>query len=95
VTERDVSKLPYGPGTALWNYWTKGKGLAKWIGALHKWTTLHRLLKAAGVPSHMVDGLTTNIIDHVLPGYMKMVHKKEKREEEHVFDNGTCTRCGY
>lgn len=74
---RGTSKLPYGPGTALWKYWTAGKGLAKWIGAVHKWSTLHGLLKAAGVPGHMVNGLTTNIITHVLPSYMKTGYKKE------------------
>lgn len=66
-----ASKLPYGPGSSLWNYWTKGKGLAKWSGSPKKWSTLNKLLKAAGVPKHMVDGLTTNIIEHVFPGYMK------------------------
>lgn len=71
---RDVSKLPIGPGHKLWEYWTAGKGAAKWIGALHKWTTLHEQLLAAGVPAHEADGLTTNIINFVLPGYMKIAH---------------------
>lgn len=61
---RDLTSGSYG-------YWTKGKGLAKWSGSPHKWGTLNKLLKAAGVPKHMVDGLTTNIIEHVMPGYMK------------------------
>jgi hypothetical protein len=73
---RDVSKLPIGPGHKLWEYWTAGKGLAKWIGAEHKWTTLHAELIAAGVPAHEAKGLTTNIIQHVLPGYMKIAHQK-------------------
>lgn len=70
ITAR-ASTLPYGPGSSLWLYWTKGKGAAKWTGAAHKWSTLNKLLKAAGVPKHMVDGLTTNIIEAVIPGYMK------------------------
>jgi hypothetical protein len=57
-------------------YWTKGKGAAKWTGAKHKWSTLNKLLKAAGVPSGEVDGLTTNIIQAVLPGYMGSKQKK-------------------
>lgn len=73
---RDVSTLPIGPGHNLWEYWTAGKGLAKWVGAVHKWTTLNHALLKAGVPSHMVDGLTTNIIDFVLPGYNKIKNKK-------------------
>ena len=76
---RDVSKLPIGPGHKLWEYWTAGKGLGRWIGAVHKWTTLHRLLLEAGVPSHEVDGLTTNIINFVLPGYMKLAHHKQNK----------------
>jgi hypothetical protein len=73
---RDVSKLPFGPGHKLWEYWTAGEGLAKWVGAVHKWTALHDALKAAGVPAHSLDGLTTNIINAVLPGYMKLAHHK-------------------
>jgi len=51
-------------------YWTKGKGAALWTGAKHKWSTLHKLLKAAGVPAKFLDGLTTNVIMEVIPGYM-------------------------
>lgn len=76
---RGVSKLPIGPGHSLWEYWTKGKGLAQWGGSAKKWTTLHALLKAAGVPAKSLDGLTTNIIDHVFPGYMKTVHGKKQK----------------
>lgn len=68
---RGQSKLQFSPGTPLWNYWTKGKGAAKWTGKQHKWSTLNALLKAAGVPAGEVDGLTTNIIESVIPGYMK------------------------
>lgn len=53
------------------NYWTVGEGAAKWKGVKHKWSTLNKLLKAAGVPAKEVDGLTTNIIESVMPGYMK------------------------
>jgi hypothetical protein len=66
-----ASQLPYGPGSSLWKYWTKGKGAGKWTGVKNKWSTLNKLLKAAGVPSKFVDGLTTNIIEAVMPGYMK------------------------
>lgn len=70
------SDLKYGRGSALWNYWTKGAGFAKWAGAVHKWETLHKLLLEAGVPAHEADGLTTNIIMATMPGYMKLAHKK-------------------
>lgn len=73
---RDHSRLQFGKGSALWKYWTEGEGKAKWIGAVHKWTTLRRLLLAEHVPLREVDGLTTNIIDHVLPGYMATAHEK-------------------
>jgi hypothetical protein len=69
-----VSKLQYGQGSQLWDYWTSGAGKALWIGAEHKWTTLRGLLLEHGVPAHEVDGLTTNIINHVLPGYMALSH---------------------
>ena len=72
-----VSELQFGHGSELWKYWTAGKGFAKWSGALHKWTTLRDLLLKAGVPAHSVDGLTTNIIMAVMPGYMKLAHAKE------------------
>lgn len=71
TTNPRASNLKYGPGKPLWDYWTKGKGAAKWKGVKHKWSTLNKLLKAAGVPADEVDGLTTNIIEHVFPGYMK------------------------
>ena len=70
------STLPFGPGSKLWKYWTVGAGFAKWAGSVHKWTTLHRLLLEAGVPAHMANGLTTNIIQAVMPGYLKTNHKK-------------------
>lgn len=74
--DRDVSKLKFGPGSNLWKYWTKGKGLAKWGPSPHKWSTLNKLLKEH-VPMHMVDGLTTNMVNAVFPGYMKK-HKHDK-----------------
>jgi len=74
---RAVSELQFGHGSKLWKYWTAGEGFAKWSGALHKWTTLRDLLLKAGVPAHSVDGLTTNIIMAVMPGYMKLAHAKE------------------
>lgn len=70
------STLPFGPGSKLWKYWTRGAGFARWSGAVHKWTTLHRLLIEADVPRHMADGLTTNIIQATMPGYLKTNHKK-------------------
>lgn len=77
--QRAVSELKYGRGSDLWDYWTKGEGLGKWAGAEHKWTVLHAALIAAGVPAHEADGLTTNIIEAVFPGYMKLAHHKGKR----------------
>ncbi len=74
------STLPFGPGSALWKYWTSGEGFAKWAKAVHKWTTLNRLLKkaipAADQARINVDGLTTNIIQATMPGYLKTNHKK-------------------
>jgi HK97 family phage prohead protease len=69
-----ASDLKYGHGSALWKYWTRGEGFAKWSGAIHKWTTLRDLLLKAGVPAVSADGLTTNIIMAVMPGYMKQAH---------------------
>ena len=75
------STLPFGPGSSLWKYWTSGEGFAKWSKSVHKWTTLHRLLlKAllkAGVPNaeSVANGLTTNIIQATMPGYLKTNHK--------------------
>ena len=69
-------RTAYGKGSALWKYWTEGEGKAKWIGAVHKWRTLRALLIKEHVPLHMVDGLTTNIISHVLPSYMATTHEK-------------------
>lgn len=77
--QRAVSQLEYGHGSELWDYWTKGEGLGKWASAEHKWTVLHAALIAAGVPAHEADGLTTNIIEAVFPGYMKLAHHRGKR----------------
>ena len=74
------SDLEYGHGSALWKYWTRGEGFAKWSGAVHKWTTLRDLLLKAGVPAISADGLTTNIIQAVMPGYMKQAHAKTGHE---------------
>jgi len=68
------STLPFGPGSALWKYWTSGAGYGKWAHSVHKWTTLHRLLIEAGVPARMASGLTTNIIQATMPGYLKTNH---------------------
>ena len=76
-TAQRGSDLKYGHGSALWKYWTAGEGFAKWSGAVHKWTALRDLLLKAGVPSVSADGLTTNIIMAVMPGYMKLAHAKE------------------
>lgn len=54
------SKLPFGPGSDLWDYWMH-KNVA-WKTSPHPWTTLNRALRRAGVPLHMVDGLTTNML---------------------------------
>lgn len=76
------SHLPYGPGSALWRYWTSGEGFAKWSKALHKWTTLHRLLLAALIKARepraaeIAPGLATNIIQATMPGYLKTNHKR-------------------
>lgn len=59
------STLPFGPGSRLWIYWTSGPGFAKYAKSAHPWTTLNRLLRKAGVPAHMVNGLTTNILQAV------------------------------
>ena len=73
-----TSNLQFGQGSPLWKFWTKGEGAAKWKGSKNKWTTLNNLLKAVGVPADEVDGLTTNIIQAVLPGYMDSKQKKGK-----------------
>jgi HK97 family phage prohead protease len=84
--EHRASDLKYGPGSALWKYWTSGEGYAKWSGAAHKWTTLRDLLLKAGVPPAMADGLATNIITAVMPGYMKQAHQKGRSAMAHAPD---------
>lgn len=55
-----ASGLQFKPGTALWKYWTRGKGFAKWIGSPTPWTTLRALLiKYVG---KQAAGLTTNVM---------------------------------
>jgi len=85
VDER-ASDLQHGQGSKLWQYWTKGKGLARWSGAVHKWTTLRDLLLKEGVPPAEADGLATNIINAVMPGYMKQAHQKKGRSAVTVLD---------
>lgn len=63
------SKLPFGPGSKLWEYWTTGAGFAKWGHSPHKWRTLYAALIAAGVPARYAKGLTTNIIQAVFPNH--------------------------
>jgi HK97 family phage prohead protease len=89
-----ASDLKYGHGSALWKYWTRGEGFAKWSGAVHKWTTLRDLLLKAGVPAISADGLTTNIITAVMPGYMKQAHAKteHKAGRADMSDNGNAAR---
>lgn len=60
------STLPYGKGSALWDYWIKK---APQVAAhKHKWTWLHaQILKAllkGGVANaeHIAQGLTTNLL---------------------------------
>lgn len=55
-----ASKLPFGPGHALWTYWTVGEGSAKWISSPTPWTTLHALLLKYIGPQ--AAGLTTNVM---------------------------------
>jgi hypothetical protein len=54
------SRLKFSPGTALWRYWTRGKGAAKWMGSPTPWTTLHGLLLKYVGPQ--AAGLTTNVM---------------------------------
>jgi HK97 family phage prohead protease len=97
-----ASDLKYGPGSALWKYWTAGAGHAKWSGAMHKWTTLRDLLLKEGVPSAMADGLATNIIMAVMPGYMKKAHAAAEHKagradmaENDVIDRPAASRAEY
>lgn len=65
-----TSRLEFGRGSHLWNYWTKDpEGLARWLNNPHPWTTLRLQLLSEGVPAHMVDGLTTNIFHAVTGTY--------------------------
>lgn len=59
------SRLPFGPGSALWRYWTEGPGKAKYFASPTPFRTLRALLIKAGVPLRMVDGLTNNILQAV------------------------------
>jgi hypothetical protein len=64
-----ASKLEFGRGSHLWDYWTKGPGVERWLNNPHPWTTLRLNLLSEGVPAHMVDGLTTNIFHAVTGTY--------------------------
>lgn len=55
-----TSKLPFGPGHALWTYWTVGEGAAKWLSSPTPWTTLHALLLKYVGPQ--AAGETTNVM---------------------------------
>lgn len=69
-----VSKLQAGQGHQLWEYWTHGKGLARWAEHVHPWTALRNALLSEGVPAHEVDGLASNIFHAVFgiwPGERK------------------------
>jgi hypothetical protein len=55
-----VSGLQFKPGTALWRYWTRGKGAAKWMSSPKPWTTLRSLLIKYVGPK--AAGLTTNVM---------------------------------
>lgn len=69
-----ASQLQVGEGRKLWQYWTKGEGLAKWAGTPHPYTALTTALKAAGVPAHSVPGLAANMFKAVFgiwPGERK------------------------
>lgn len=60
------SRLEHGKhGRALWKYWTRGPGLAKWNLSPHPYTALTRALRRAGVPARSVPGLAANIFKQV------------------------------
>lgn len=55
-----TSKLPFGPGHALWTYWTVGEGFDQWSVSPNPWTTLHALLLKHVGPQ--AAGETTNVM---------------------------------
>ncbi len=55
------SGLQTGQGSKLWEYWTRGKGLARWADSPRPWTTLRAALSKYGIPPGQLDGLTDNI----------------------------------
>lgn len=57
-----TSNLDDDAKTRRLKLWWAGEGRARWATNPHPWTTLNRLLRSKGVPQHMVDGLTTNIM---------------------------------
>jgi hypothetical protein len=60
--EAFLSRLQIGRGSKLWRYWTVGKGVARWMRALHPWTALRDALLSEGVPAGQANGLATNIM---------------------------------
>jgi hypothetical protein len=68
------STLPFGPGSHLWEYWIKR--VPGYLALPHPWTSLHRALLKAGVPAHMAEGLTTNLIQAVDPNH-KFGHQRK------------------
>ena len=56
-----------GDAARLKRWWAYGEGRQRWINSPTPFRTLHALLKAKGVPSRQVDGLTANIM-HMATG---------------------------
>jgi HK97 family phage prohead protease len=75
-----ASNLQHGKGSKLWKYWTKGAGLARWVGHAHEWTALRDALLSEGVPVHSADGLATNIYTAV-KGHGPNQGKKKRTAE--------------
>lgn len=76
-----VSKLEFGKGSKLWDYWTGSKGFARYGAADHPWTTLKAELISEGVPAHEAGGLATNIMMATPAGRALFAkgHKGKKR----------------
>jgi len=73
-----VSKLEFGRGHDLFDYWASGPGRARWIASPTPWTTLRNLLVKAGVPAREAPGLATNIMQSTPEGRaaFKLHHSK-------------------
>lgn len=65
-SQSDLDNTPNG--RKLWDYWTKGEGLAKWAKSTHPYTALTRALLKAGVPVRSVHGLAANMF-HAVFGF--------------------------